>query len=203
LLPNGDVIAIWELYGIFKLDRNSRILWVATVKAHHDVHIFESGEIHYLEAMRRRIPGIEEVPATDDFIVVRDRDGVEQHRIHLESASKCGLARAENGVLETRCRSGLRPRRPRALRSLSHQLPPAFHGPSLETVLLSTVCAYGFAEHASHHRHPGIPADRLQALTDRLCVDEPRLQPCAGYLATWRMLLAQESREGLAKSRPG
>ena len=79
----------------------------------------------------------------------------------------------------------------------------AFHGPSLETLLLSTVCAYGFAEHASHHRHPGIPADRLQALTDRLCVDEPRLQPCAGYLATWRMLLAQESREGLAGSRPG
>ena len=78
----------------------------------------------------------------------------------------------------------------------------AFHGPSLETVLLSSVCAYGFAEHATHHRHPGIPADRLQALTDRWCFDEPRLQPCAGYLATWRTLLAQESCEGLAKSRP-
>ena len=60
---------------------------------------------------------------------------------------------------------------------------------------------YGFAEHATHHQQPGVPAYRLHALTRRLCVDEPRLLPCTGYLATWRMLLAQESREGLAKSR--
>ena len=26
LLPDGELIAVWELYGIFKLDRDSRIL---------------------------------------------------------------------------------------------------------------------------------------------------------------------------------
>lgn len=86
LLPNGDLIAIWELYGIFELDRDSRILWVAAVKAHHDVDVTESGEIYHLEAMRRPIPGLEEVPATDDFIVVRDPNGVEQRRIAISDA---------------------------------------------------------------------------------------------------------------------
>ena len=53
---------------------------------------------------------------------------------------------------------------------------------------------YGFAEHATHHREPGVPAYRLQAYTRELSREEPRLKPCSGYVATWRMLLAHESQ---------
>ena len=53
LLAGGDLIAIWELYGIFKLDRDSRIVWVAPGTAHHDLHVTPDGRIHHLEAERR------------------------------------------------------------------------------------------------------------------------------------------------------
>lgn len=86
LLPNGDVIGIWDLYGIFKLDRHSKILWVVPERAHHDLHVTEDGRIHHLEAVRRRMPEIPEGPAVDDYIVVRDENGVELSRLAISTA---------------------------------------------------------------------------------------------------------------------
>jgi hypothetical protein len=34
LFPNGDILVIWELFGLFKLDRGSRVLWAVPEPAH-------------------------------------------------------------------------------------------------------------------------------------------------------------------------
>ena len=72
LLPNGDIIAIWESFGIFKLDRDSRVIWAVEEPAHHDLQITAAGEIVHLQSERRMIPGIDEKRAIEDYIVVRD-----------------------------------------------------------------------------------------------------------------------------------
>jgi fatty acid desaturase len=47
---------------------------------------------------------------------------------------------------------------------------------------------YGFAEHATHHQHPAIPAYHLKGLTADLAARDPLLQPRQGYFSA---LLAQ------------
>jgi hypothetical protein len=86
LLPGGELIAIWELYGIFKLDRDSQIVWVAPGTAHHDVHVTPDGRVHHLEAERRPMPGIPSPRAIDDILVVRDADGTELRRLRISDA---------------------------------------------------------------------------------------------------------------------
>jgi hypothetical protein len=83
LLPNGDLIVLWELYGLFKLDRDSKLLWTRQVKVHHDVHVTPDGRIHHLEAERRAMPEIPGKRAIEDFIVERDADGNELHRVAI------------------------------------------------------------------------------------------------------------------------
>lgn len=48
--------------------------------------------------------------------------------------------------------------------------------------------SYGFANHATHHREPGIPHYRLPTVTAALALGEPALSPRQGYVATlWRL----------------
>jgi hypothetical protein len=86
LFPNGDIIVIWELYGLFKLDRDSRVLWVVPAPVHHDLQLTESGEIVHLQSERKMIAGIAERQAIEDFIIVRDADGVELRRLAMSDA---------------------------------------------------------------------------------------------------------------------
>jgi hypothetical protein len=86
LFPNGDIVAIWELFGLFKLDRDSRVLWAVAEHVHHDLQITEAGEIAHLQAKRRMIPGIPEKPAIEDYIVVRDERGRELRRLAMSDA---------------------------------------------------------------------------------------------------------------------
>jgi len=86
LFPNGDLLVIWELFGLFKLDRDSRVLWAVPEPAHHDLQLTESGEIVHLQAKREMIPGIAEKLAVEDFIVVRDGGGRELRRLAMSDA---------------------------------------------------------------------------------------------------------------------
>jgi hypothetical protein len=86
LFPNGDILVIWELFGLFKLDRDSRVLWAVPEPAHHDLQLTESGEIVHLQAKRKMIPGIAEKRAVEDFIIVRDGGGTELRRLALSDA---------------------------------------------------------------------------------------------------------------------
>ena len=83
LLPNGDLIGIWELYGLFKLDRASNVVWSLETKAHHDLQITPDGRIHHLEAARRQLPEIPGHLAIDDFLVEREADGTEIRRLAI------------------------------------------------------------------------------------------------------------------------
>jgi hypothetical protein len=86
LLPNGDILAIWELFGLFKLDRDSRVLWAVAEPVHHDLEVTEAGEVVHLQARRRMIPGIAEKRAIEDYIVVRDAGGRELRRLAMSDA---------------------------------------------------------------------------------------------------------------------
>jgi hypothetical protein len=86
LFPNGDLVVIWELYGLFRLDRESRLLWAVPEPVHHSLHRSESGEIVHLQAKRKMISGIANERAIEDFIVVRDGSGVELRRLALSEA---------------------------------------------------------------------------------------------------------------------
>jgi len=86
LLPNGDLIGLWELYGLFKLDRESSVIWSLPVKAHHDLQITPDGRLHHLEAERRQIPEIPDRLAIDDFLVERDPEGTEIRRLAISEA---------------------------------------------------------------------------------------------------------------------
>ena len=86
LFRNGDILVIWELFGLFKLDRDSRVLWSVPEPAHHDLVLTGSGEIVHLQAERRSIPGIPEKLAVEDFILVRDGGGRELRRLAMSDA---------------------------------------------------------------------------------------------------------------------
>lgn len=86
LLPNGDILVIWELFGLFKLDRNSQVLWAVPEPAHHALRLSERGEIVHLQAERKMIAGIPEHRAVEDFIIVRDSGGRELRRLAMSDA---------------------------------------------------------------------------------------------------------------------
>ena len=86
LLPDGRLVVIWELFGIFELSRDSRVVWAVSEPAHHDLQLNERGEIVHLQAERRMIPGIPGKPAIEDFIVTRGADGRELGRLALSDA---------------------------------------------------------------------------------------------------------------------
>jgi hypothetical protein len=98
LLQNGDVIGIWNTFGIFRLDKHSKILWARTSRAHHDLDLTEDGEIYHLDFTRRFVPEIKGGKSVEDFIVVFDENGVELRRLSLlkalENASWPELRRA-------------------------------------------------------------------------------------------------------------
>lgn len=60
--------------------------------------------------------------------------------------------------------------------------------------------AYGFANHATHHREPGVAHYRLPPVTAALAVAEPALTPAGGYLSTlWR--LGRPARDVMGPAR--
>jgi len=86
LYPNGDLLAIYEGFGIIKLDRDSNLLWSfpraaddsldADPGAHHDVFVDDEGLIYVLtrfaHVVERVNPGW---PILEDFITVLSADG--------------------------------------------------------------------------------------------------------------------------------
>lgn len=48
LMPDGGLIALFELYGIVKLDKDSNVLWKFGNVSHHDMDISEEGLVYVL-----------------------------------------------------------------------------------------------------------------------------------------------------------
>ena len=54
---------------------------------------------------------------------------------------------------------------------------------------LAVFGAYGFSDHATHHREPGLPCGRLAEATRRLAAQEPDYAPKTSYLSTLAALV--------------
>jgi hypothetical protein len=82
--PAGELYAIVHLHGLLKLDRSSKVEWLAKVAAHHDLDVAESGDIYTLTAEKRRIVHRKTTLwILDDHVVVLDRRGKLRSRISL------------------------------------------------------------------------------------------------------------------------
>jgi hypothetical protein len=97
LYPNGDLLAIYHAegdtpygYGLAKLDRNSKLLWVYSGNVHHDVDVDEDGKIYTLthRVVSELPPGLESirVPYLADYLVVLSPEGRELETIPILEA---------------------------------------------------------------------------------------------------------------------
>ena len=76
LYPNGDLLAIYDGYGVIKLDRDSRLVWANACGAHHDLFVDDDGLIYVLTRKPRKIQRFSDtLPVLEDFITVLDRNG--------------------------------------------------------------------------------------------------------------------------------
>lgn len=97
LYPNGDLLAICHAegdtpygYGLVKMDRDSRILWVYAGNAHHDVDVGEDGTIYAItQQLTEKLPdGMEDFPSPciTDTLVILSSDGKELDKIPILEA---------------------------------------------------------------------------------------------------------------------
>ncbi len=84
VFENGDIIAIFETLGIFKVDRDSNLLWAKRNYAHHDLFVHEDGRIFTLtQTLVSRDWFHEGVPVFDDYITILSPEGEELERISI------------------------------------------------------------------------------------------------------------------------
>jgi len=87
LLPNGDLLVVVNQDSIFKLDRNSRLVWRYAVDAHHDLAVHPSGDIYALSDEQRIRPEIHpEIPVIEDFVEILSADGKPKDRFSVLEA---------------------------------------------------------------------------------------------------------------------
>ena len=95
VFPNGDLLAVFEYIGIFKLDRDSNVLWKIQNQSHHDFAVASDGSIVTLirrhltrKELERRYPGFEPPynGILDDQVAILDSCGVELKKISLLEA---------------------------------------------------------------------------------------------------------------------
>lgn len=87
LLPDGDLLAIWEYIGIARVDRSSRVKWASANGAHHDLAVAADGTIYVLTREWKIVPTINAHDPVDlDFVVALSPDGKELRKISLLSA---------------------------------------------------------------------------------------------------------------------
>jgi hypothetical protein len=76
LYPNGDLLAIFDSYGLIKLDHDSKLLWSYTRRCHHDLEITEDGSIYVLYRDPTILKGYNnDEPVLPDGIVVLSHEG--------------------------------------------------------------------------------------------------------------------------------
>lgn len=88
LFENGDLLAIFEGIGMIKLDRDSNLVWQNKCRAHHDLHVTDTGEIYTLgryrveEHERLELDG----PILEDFVVILNSQGEVTKKVSLLDA---------------------------------------------------------------------------------------------------------------------
>lgn len=87
LLPNGDLLVIVNQRSIFKIDRDSKLLWQTEIEAHHDLAVHSSGAIYALTDRETLRPEIHpEVPVVEDFITILSPEGEPEKKLSILDA---------------------------------------------------------------------------------------------------------------------
>jgi hypothetical protein len=87
LFPNGDVLAIYDGFGMIKVDKGSKLLWTYDGHPHHDLDVGEDGRIYVLTRHVAWKPEINpDEPILEDFITVLSPDGEELRRVSILDA---------------------------------------------------------------------------------------------------------------------
>ncbi len=87
LLPDGDLLAIYDNKGLIRLDRDSRLRWAYAGRTHHDLDVAADGSIYVLEGRLRLVPEIfAERPVIEDFVTVLSPEGRLLRRVSLLGA---------------------------------------------------------------------------------------------------------------------
>lgn len=87
LLPNGDLLAIYNGSGLIQLDSASRLRWTYAGQVHHDLDISADGHIYVLTRRAEVVPRIDPIrPVLHDFVSGLDRDGREVAEVSLLDA---------------------------------------------------------------------------------------------------------------------
>jgi hypothetical protein len=84
LLPNGDLLAIYEGLGLVRLDRDSNLQWAHRGGIHHDLEVTPDGLIYALDREGKVLPRIHpEKGVLEDFVTLLDGEGTVLRRISL------------------------------------------------------------------------------------------------------------------------
>lgn len=76
LLPDGDLLAIYEGFGLVRIGRDGALVWAHDGLAHHDLDVLPGGRIVVLERVQRMLPRLDaEKPVFDDVVTVLGPDG--------------------------------------------------------------------------------------------------------------------------------
>ncbi len=87
LHDNGDILAIFEGFGIFKIDKDSKLIWENPCRAHHDLEVMPDGDIYVLTREAKLRPRLYKTkPILEDYVSILSPDGEEKRRISLLDA---------------------------------------------------------------------------------------------------------------------
>ena len=98
LLPDGDLLALFQGLGLVRLDRRSEVVWARALPVFNDLHRTGDGRILTLVKEPRLFPELHrDGPVLEDSVVVLDADGRELRRLSLLAAMRRSRFR---GLLE-------------------------------------------------------------------------------------------------------
>ncbi|MBD3366942.1 MAG: hypothetical protein GF405_02060 [Candidatus Eisenbacteria bacterium] len=87
LYPNGDVVAVFEGFGIIKVDRDSRLIWKRHEGEHHDLTVTDDGRVYVLTRKAHMVRRVSPVrPILEDFVTVLDASGREVRSVSVLEA---------------------------------------------------------------------------------------------------------------------
>ncbi len=84
LMENGDLLAIFEGYGLIKLDKDSNLIWSYKDRTHHDLFVMPDGKIYVLTRKALLNPKYNKTELiVDDFITILSPGGKEIRRVSI------------------------------------------------------------------------------------------------------------------------